>query len=179
MKLSLAYYGDPILRKKSARVDEINDDIRQLVNDMVETMMAHDGMGLAAPQVHRSLALFITCVPIEGADGKMMPGNVVKVYFNPKLSSPSEQTWDYEEGCLSIPRLYGDVNRPVSITVEATDINGQRFTEQLIGLGARVVMHENDHINGVLYIDRLSVEERKLLEPALREIKSKYYVKKH
>ena len=174
MKLPLAYYGDAILRKKGVPVKEFNDELKQLVNDMIDSMNAYDGMGLAAPQVHKSLMLFITCVPQPDAEGKYHPGTVIKVYINPKLSLPSQEKWFMDEGCISIPKLYGNVERPVKITVEAYDLEGKPFTEHLIGLDARVVMHENDHINGVLYIDRLSEEEKRRLEPSLREIKKTY-----
>ena len=179
MKLPLAYYGDPILRKKATHVNEINDEVKQLVNDMIETMNAHNGMGLAAPQVHQSLRVFITCVPIESEEeeDKWIPGPV-RIYINPQLSSPSDQLWDYEEGCLSIPKIYRNVIRPVGIIIEAKDLNGNEFKEHLIGLDARVAMHENDHINGVLYIDRLLPDERKELEPNLREIKKRFYLAK-
>jgi peptide deformylase len=176
MKLELAYYGDPILRKKGKPVEKITDEIRQLVTDMIETMIAFKGMGLAAPQIHQSLALFITSVPLkEEANDETKPGPI-KIYINPKLSSPSEEYFSFDEGCLSIPKLYAPVFRPERITVEAMDLSGQMFTEELSDLDARVVMHENDHINGVLYIDRLAPEEKKRLEPKLREIKNKYYL---
>lgn len=174
MKLPLAYYGDSVLRKKGARVEGIDDNLRQLVKDMIETVLAHNGLGLAAPQVKHSLTLFVTNVPIKKDNGKYEAGPI-KVYINPKLSSPSEELWDYEEGCLSIPGIYGNVRRPYKITVEATDMEGNTFVEHLEGLPARVVMHENDHINGVLYIDRLTEAEKRKFEPYLRDIKKKYH----
>jgi peptide deformylase len=173
MKLSLAYYGDPILRKKGSPVVEINDEIRQLVADMIETMEANNGIGLAAPQVHRSLALFITSVPLEGPDDTSIPGTL-RVFINPKIISYSKEQWECSEGCLSIPLLYGSVNRPLKVTVQATDLDGREFIQEFEGLEAHAVMHENDHINGVLFIDRIRGKERKELEPQLREVKKKY-----
>ena len=101
MKLPLAYYGDPILRKKGSRIEGIDDEMRQLVADMIETMNAENGIGLAAPQIHRSLALFIIQVPQEGPDDTWEPGQLY-IFFNPKILSYSQELWECSEGCLSI-----------------------------------------------------------------------------
>ncbi len=177
MKLPLAYYGDPVLRKKTTRINAINDELRQLVADMIETMHAANGIGIAAPQVHHSLSLFIICVPTEGPDDTWIPGKLY-VFLNPKIISVSEELWEHVEGCLSIPKLYGKVTRPLKVKVEYTDLEGNRLTEDFSGLEGSAVMHENDHINGVLFIDRMKGKERQEIEPLLREIKKKYY-KKH
>jgi peptide deformylase len=144
---------------------------------MVETMKNHDGIGLAAPQVHQSLSLFITDVPKQISEDpekpKWVPG-VLRVFINPKIVGYSQESWTMSEGCLSIPKLYGEVIRPIAIKVEAIDLNGQTFTEELSWLEARAVMHENDHINGVLFIDRMDKKERKEIEPQLHEIKKKF-----
>ena len=177
MKLPLAYYGDPILRKKGMRVDEINDELRQLINDMEETMLSHDGLGLAAPQVSRSLALFITNIAKQVGPDEWVPGQT-RVFINPKILEYSDEEWFRGEGCLSIPGVYGPVQRPMRIKVEATDINGERFTQEFSGLEARAIMHENDHINGVLFIDRIRGKEREKMEPELRAVKKKFFDKK-
>ncbi len=176
MKLPLAYLGDPVLRKKTAPIEDINDTIRQLVIDMTETMEANDGCGLAAPQVHQSLALFITCIPRYVDDDTVLPGKL-KVFINPKIVSYSPETWDCQEGCLSIPGIRETVSRPLKVTIQATDLEGNPFIEEFIGFDAHVVMHENDHINGVLYIDRLAPKRKKEIEQRLKEIKKKYYKK--
>lgn len=173
MLLPLAYYGNPILRKKAAPVKEINDEIRKLVADMIETMKAKDGIGIAAPQVHHSLALFVTRAPVMQADGEWIEGEI-RVFINPKISGVSNEQNCYSEGCLSIPKLYGDVYRPNKITVQAQDLDGNTFVEDFVGFPARVILHENDHINGVLFIDRLEAKERKQIESQLREIKKKF-----
>lgn len=178
MLLPLAYYGNPILRKKGARVNEINDELRQLVADMIETMRKTNGIGIAAPQVHKSLALFVTEVPIKASDDpeddEWLPGEV-RVFINPKILSHSEEKWHRGEGCLSIPGVYGIVERPITIRVRATDLEGNEFEEDLSWLDARAVMHENDHINGVLYIDRMLPNDRKALEEKLMQIKRRYH----
>jgi peptide deformylase len=178
MKLPLAYFGDPVLRKKGAPVSEITSEIRQLIQDMAETMEANDGCGLAAPQVHQSLALFITCIPhYDENDKKVHPGEL-RVFINPKIVAYTPEEWACEEGCLSIPGVRAVVSRPLKVIIQATDLDGKEFVEEFVGFDAHVILHENDHINGVLYIDRLSPKKKKELEPRLREIKKKFSSKK-
>lgn len=173
MILKLAYYGDPILRQKALRIESIDDEIKQLIEDMVETMFAQNGIGLAAPQVHRSLALFITSIPDYHEDGSYTDGPI-EVYINPRLISYSTQEEIHSEGCLSIPKLYGEVCRPNHIVIEAMNQNGIVIRKELSGLEARCCLHENDHLNGVLFIDRIRGKERQQMEGALRQIKSRY-----
>lgn len=172
--LPLAYYGHPVLRKKAEPVAEITDEIRKLAQDMIETMDAYDGLGLAAPQVHYSLRMFVTRKPTEQADGLMQLGEA-KVFINPKLSSPSEKTWTESEGCLSIPTIHAKVKRPKEITVEYLNLEGQTVTERVSGWEAKCIMHETDHINGTLFIDRLTEEEKKRLEPVLKALHHRIY----
>lgn len=173
MKLPLAYYGQLVLRQKASIIKEINQEIHQLAEDMFETMQAHDGCGLAAPQVHRSIAMFITCIPRYDENNNMIPG-VRRVFINPKIISYSPEVWTCQEGCLSIPGLREEVSRPFKVTIQALDLNGKEFTEEFFEFEAHVIMHENDHLNGVLYIDRISSKRKKAIEPKLKEIKKKY-----
>ena len=173
MKLPIIYYGNSILRKKCEVVKEITDDIRQLAKDMIETMDQSNGIGLAAPQVGRTIRLFVLRNYIDAEDGSVTVSDPI-VYINPRLYDPAEELLDDVEGCLSIPGIKHAVLRPACITVEATDLNGNIFTETVEGYNARVRMHENDHINGVLFIDRLDPSLKKKLEPALKAIKKKY-----
>lgn len=173
MKLPIAYYGDSILRKKTVRVNEINDEIRQFVSDMYETMMANNGCGLAANQVHSDRAIFVTCIPKYLEDEQVIPGKF-RVFINPKIISYSENLWPCHEACLSIPKLSEVVLRPFKVVFEATDLDGRTFTEEFEEFDAHVMMHENDHINGVLFIDRLPPKKKKEIEPYLKEVKKKY-----
>lgn len=173
MKLPLAYYGDPILRKKAARVEEINDEIRELVANMIDTMYQTDGIGIAAPQVHHSLALFVICRMYKDEEGRWNSSDKNQVFINPKIISYSDEKTRYSEGCLSIPKINGYVSRPFKVVVTATDLDGQEFTKEFTDLEAHIVLHENDHINGVLFIDRMEAKERKLIEPKLRAFKKK------
>ena len=170
MKLPLAYYGESVLRRKAQPIATIDQTIRELVENMDETMTAHRGCGLAAPQVHRSLALFITCIPRYAGEKKISPG-VLRVFINPKIVAYSKETEACEESCLSIPGLKETVIRPLKIVLQAVDLEGKKIEEEFSGFDARVMMHENDHLNGVLYIDRLSPARKKAIEKALREIK--------
>jgi len=173
MLLTLYYYDHPVLRKRCAPVAEITDAIRQLASDMIETMDKHDGAGLAAPQIGQSIRMFVLRNYIMQEDGTWILSDP-KVYINPKLSSPSPHHISDTEGCLSLPGLRLPVERPDKITVEAMDLEGNLFTEEVEGYNARVRMHENDHLNGVLFIDRVDALTRKKIEPLLQEMKKKY-----
>jgi peptide deformylase len=181
MILPLVYYGDPILRKKAQPITEITDEIRQLVSDMIDTMRAKDGIGLAAPQIGKSIALCVTEVPIEVPQGNgksnWLPGKV-RVFINPKIVGHSEEQWLRGEGCLSIPGIFGEVSRPILVVVEAMDLEGKIFQEELTWLEGRAIMHENDHLNGVLFFDRIHGRERKEIDVELQKFKKLFPSKK-
>ena len=144
MLLRITKLGEEILRQKAQPVEEINDEIRQLANDMLETMIDADGVGLAAPQIGRSIRMFVI----------MADDDVKRVFINPQIIKTSNEVGPYDEGCLSIPQVYETIVRPLQVTVQAYDENGKRFTLDADGLLARCIQHENDHLDGVLYIDR-------------------------
>lgn len=175
MKRDLIYFGNPILRKKSKDIETINKKIRQLATDLIETVTALQGAGLAAPQIGVSLKIFVICFE-NGADKDGMPimSAEPQIFINPKLTLTEAKPIALEEGCLSVPSLRANVVRPETITVEAMGLDGKVFRETATGWRARVIMHENDHLNGVLFIDRLDAKTKKILQPALREIKNKY-----
>lgn len=167
--LSLAYYGDPILRKKANPVEVITDDIKNLIEQMIETMDIYDGIGLSAPQIYQTLRLFVTRAPVQNGENQYEPGEI-KVYINPHLSSPSPETWLAPEGCLSIPTLRFIVERPKEITIDYTSIEGKQIQERLTGWEAKVIQHEYDHIEGILYTDRLKREEQVKIAPFLQNL---------
>ena len=173
MKLKLAHYGNPILRKRCKPIGEITEEIRELAESMMAVLEEWKGIGLAAPQVGHAIRLFVASSYVELPEGKwgIVPP---KVYINPELTLHSDEVIEDNEGCLSIPGIRGNVVRPLRVRVQALDLNGDTFTEDLEGYNARIRMHENDHINGVLFIDRLQPALRKELEPELRAIKKKY-----
>lgn len=148
--MNVLYLGEESLRKVSEPVADINDELRTLVREMFITMDADRGIGLAAPQIGKNIRLFI--VKID--DG------IERIFINPQIIATSEEQCSYEEGCLSIPELYASVVRPESITIQYKDINNRRKTLEADGLLARVIQHEYDHLEGVLFIDRLPEKEK-------------------
>lgn len=172
-KLSLRYYGHPDLRVKAKHIAEITPEIVQLAHDMVETMIAHNGVGLAGPQVGKLLRIFIRRDEKMTPEGEYVLGEP-QIILNPTLSNPSEETATMAEGCLSLPGLHVTVTRPKKIHLRYQNLQGEWLEEDLSDFLARVTMHENDHLNGVLHIDRAPPQERKELEDALRALKQKY-----
>lgn len=156
-------YGDPILTQKAEPVIEFNEELKQLIEDMYETMYNAPGVGLAAPQIGISKRIFI----MDCSSEKEKPKRVT--FINPKIvSTEGSQTGD--EGCLSFPGIYFEVTRPQHVVVEAQDVDGQKFTLNVSNLEARCVCHENDHLDGELYIEYLSPLKKELVK---RKIKKK------
>lgn len=153
LMLSIVKLGDPILKKHSVVVPDINDEIRTLVNGMFEAVERGKGVGLAAVQVGELLRLFITKVP----------GDDPRVFINPDILETSIEQVTMEEGCLSIPGLYTDVIRPKSVRVQAWNEKGRPFTLSAEDYLARVIQHEFDHLNGVLFIERVGPKKRQRL----------------
>ena len=152
--LDIYTLGDEVLRGKAERVTVFDNALSIFVDAMFETMAESDGIGLAAPQVGALNRLFVV--------DTRRPGER-HVFINPEIIETSEEQGMYEEGCLSIPGMYYDIVRPLRVTVQAQDLKGKPFTLQADGLLARVIQHENDHLNGVLFIDRMGQEERERL----------------
>ena len=144
MILDVVKLGEDILRQKAEPVAEVNDEIRQLAEDMFETMIEADGVGLAAPQVGKSIRMFVA----------IADDDVRRVFINPQIIKTSQETGEYDEGCLSIPQVYETIVRPVAVTVQALNENGKPFTLEADVLLARIIQHEYDHLDGILYIDR-------------------------
>jgi peptide deformylase len=136
--------GEDILRQKAQPVPEVNDEIRQLAEDMFETMIEKEGVGLAAPQIGKSLRMFVL----------IADDDVRRVFINPQIIQTSSETGEYDEGCLSIPQVYETIVRPLKVTVQALNEKGRLFTLEADGLLARIIQHEYDHLEGILYIDR-------------------------
>lgn len=149
--MNIVTLGNEVLRQRAKEVDRIDGETVRFVRDMLETMAAAKGIGLAAPQVGVAQRIFVVSI----AD------DVPRVFINPVLKGVSPQTSLYEEGCLSIPGIYADVRRPEMVSVEALDERGKPFQLDAEGLLARVIQHELDHLNGVLFIDHLSELKRK------------------
>jgi peptide deformylase len=161
--LDIRVLGDPVLRKPTRPVSEITDELRQLIADMFETMYAAEGIGLAAPQVGRTERLAV--VDVDGAKFALI---------NPQIVSREGDTEKAEEGCLSIPDIYGDVERPGKVTVRATDENGKEFEATGTELLGRCFQHEIDHLDGKLFIDYLSPLKRKSAMSKWEKAKADY-----
>ena len=163
--LDIRVLGDPILRQETKPVAEITDDLRRLIDDMFATMHRARGIGLAAPQVGRSERVAV--VDVEG-------GQQPLVLVNPEIVSTSPDTDKSEEGCLSIPDVYGDVVRPARVTVRALDRDGQPFEIEADGLLARCMQHEIDHLHGKLFIDYLSILKKRGAQSQWAKVKDRY-----
>jgi peptide deformylase len=148
--LDIVMYGEDVLTQKAESVREFGPDIAQLVADMLDAMRRGKGIGLAGPQVGRSLRVFVTQVD----------GDKPRAFINPEIVLTSQNEVDYEEGCLSLPGLYVGLHRPESVRIQAWNEKGRPFTTEADGLLARVMLHEYDHLDGILFIDRLSPAKR-------------------
>jgi len=160
--LALRFYGDPILRRKGVPVVAFDAGLRERVEAMFECMYREAGIGLAAPQVGLEQRLFV--VDVEGDDG----ARVKRAFVNPVIRE-RKGAFVAEEGCLSIPGIRADVKRADFVVVDAIDEWGQPFRLETHGLLSRAIQHEMDHLDGILFIDRLSAIHRKLIEGKLRK----------
>ena len=154
MRLQMRYLGDPILRTKADPVAEVTDEIRALVSDMFETMYAEDGVGLAAPQIGVSQRIIV----VDPRNEQAKPFALV----NPEIVEASQETEKGEEGCLSLPGLNEMVDRSVSVVVTGMNEHGEPVKIEAEGLLARILQHEVDHVDGILFIDRISPLKRKM-----------------
>ena len=174
MKLPIRYYGDSILRMKTELIAEITPEIVQLAHDMVDTMVAHNGVGLAGPQIGKLLRIYVFRDEWLNPSGHYELGHP-QIVLNSTLSNPSKETEEMLEGCLSVPGLHVKVKRPKKIHIRFQTLEGEWIEKDLEDFLARVNMHENDHLNGVLHIDRASPKDRKAMEPILQKIKQKHH----
>ena len=164
MLYEIQTYGKEILRAKTREIPAISDQIHEVVSNMFETMYAAEGIGLAAPQVSRSIRLFVIDIsPLEEGERK-------RVYINPQIYAYGDEMDDYEEGCLSIPTIREIVTRPTSIKIRYQDLKGKAYDEEVDGFLARVIQHEYDHLEGILFVDHLSSLKRSLLKKTLKKI---------
>jgi len=179
-RLQIVKYPAPVLRAKAGPTPPLSDEVRRVAMRMVELMHEADGVGLAAPQVGLSWRLFVAHVPAsddpEDDGWRSLTGDPVSatveptVYINPVLSAPSRDLEPYEEGCLSLPQINGEVRRPSQITITATGLDGKPFTQRAGGLLARCWQHEMDHLDGVLIIDRMTPLSRLKNRNAVRDL---------
>lgn len=149
--------GDPVLRKKAIKVPKVTKETHKLLNDMLETMRAAHGQGLAAPQIGVGQRVAIVEVPPKD---DIVGSGVLYELINPEVVKVFDDTSEHQEGCLSIPGWRGDVSRPLKVVVRALDREGNRVKHEVEGHVARAFLHEIDHLDGVLYIDKLVSPDR-------------------
>lgn len=167
--LRITKLGEEILRQTAVDVkkEEINDELRSLLNEMFETMLSANGVGLAAPQVGIGKRFFVI----------IADDDIRRVFINPNIISTSNDLVDYEEGCLSLPKIYEKIKRPSQVTVNALNENGKPFTLKADGLLARIIQHENDHLNGIVFIDKGDPEFAKQAEQTMAKRAERYLEK--
>ncbi|MCG7502468.1 MULTISPECIES: peptide deformylase [Tenacibaculum] len=176
MILPIVAYGDPVLRKVGKEIDKDYPQLDKLIADMRETMYNANGLGLAAPQIGKDIRLFvIDASPFAEDDDlseeeKEVFKNFNRVFINAKIIKEEGEEWAFNEGCLSIPTVNEDVFRQEKVTIEYLDENFEKHTETLSGLPARVFQHEYDHIEGVLFTDKLSSLKKRLIKKKLDNI---------
>jgi len=171
MILPIVAFGSPVLRKQCKDITAEYSELDSLLFNMWETMYNAKGVGLAAPQVNKAIKLFLVDTSPFLEDEKELEFQAVKkVFINAKIITEEGENWSFNEGCLSIPDLREDINRKSSITIEYLDENFRKHTDVFDGLTARVIQHEYDHTNGVLFIDRISPLRRRMIKGKLMNI---------
>ena len=183
MVLPIIAYGDPVLRKTGQEITKDYPDLQKLIADMFDTMYAASGVGIAAPQVGKSIRLFVVDTkPFteneieEGQEDEFTPeerkhlAQFKKVFINARIVEEEGEEWAFSEGCLSIPKIREDVLRKPEIRIQYVDENFNAFDETYTGLAARVIQHEYDHIEGKLFTDKVSPLRRRLLQGKLNDI---------
>ncbi len=170
----IVIYGSPILRNESVDIDSSYPDIKVLIEDMFSTLTYCEGVGLAAPQIGKNIRLFILdCTP-WGEDNPEL-ADYRKVFINPEIYEESEDSDLFEEGCLSLPGLHERVRRPIAIRMRYLDENFEEHDELFEGLPARVIQHEYDHIDGMVFTDHLAPLRKNMLKNKLTTLaKGKY-----
>jgi peptide deformylase len=163
----IVMYGDAVLRKRAADIEK-GTDLTQLVADMYETMYEANGIGLAAPQIGKSIRLFI----VDGTTLEDEPTlkDFKKTFVNPQIIDEHGEEWGFEEGCLSIPNIRAEVLRKETVRIKYFDENWNSFEEEFDGMKARIIQHEYDHIEGKLFIDYLSPLKKRMLKGKLANI---------
>ncbi len=173
MILPIVAYGDPVLKKKGQDLEKGDPKLPQLVEAMFETMYNASGVGLAAPQVGKSLRLFVVDAgPFaeEGEEDYEQLKGFKKVFVNPQILEEDGEEWAFSEGCLSIPEIHEDVYRHEELRIRYFDENWEEHEEVYSGLAARVIQHEYDHIEGVLFVEHLAPLRRRMLKGKLQNI---------
>ena len=165
----IAVYGHPVLRKIAKEIEPDHEGLSDIIENMWETMYESDGIGLAAPQVNKSIRLIvIDASPLEEDFPELK--DFKKVFINPQIVNSNEEYDIIDEGCLSLPTIREEVKRPTQITINYMDVDFNSVTETYHGFAARVLQHEHDHLEGKLFVDHISPLKKRLLKGRLTKI---------
>ena len=167
MARRIIHFPHPTLRSESKTIRRVDAELRQIIREMFDLMYLSEGIGLAANQVDLPLRLFVVNLEAKPGEGEEL------VYINPVISHP-KGVEESEEGCLSLPGLYGPVTRPAQVRITAYRLSGEQVREDVTGLLSRVVQHEFDHLNGVLFTDRMTDESRASAQPHLAKFEESF-----
>lgn len=170
MILPIYALGQPVLKKVALPIDKDYEDLETLIKNMWETMYNAHGVGLAAPQIGKSIRLFMVDT-VQIMEAEKADEGIKRVFINAQKIEEAGNLWDYEEGCLSIPDARGDVKRPAQLKLRYMDENFEEKEEVFTGINARVIQHEYDHIDGILFIEHLKPLKRRLLKRRLENIR--------
>ena len=169
MILPIVAFGTPVLKQKAKNIDKDYEGLAELIDNMFQTMHEASGVGLAAPQIGKSIRLFIVdASPFEEDDSELK--NFQQVFVNPEILEEKGEEWVFNEGCLSIPNIREDVSRKPKIRIRYQDEHFDTFEEEFEGIAARIIQHEYDHIEGILFTDYLSPLKKRLLKRKLNDI---------
>ena len=170
MILPIVAFGTPVLREKCKEISADYPNLSQLIDDMFETMYKASGVGLAAPQINKAIRLFIidTTVFAEDQESDITP--LKEVFINPRIIKEKGKEWLFNEGCLSIPEIREDIARKFEIEIEYFDVNFKQHIKKFDGISARVIQHEYDHIQGILFTDKLSPLRKRVLKGKLNDV---------
>lgn len=169
MVYPIVVYGDPILRKRATDIPRDFKELPALIQDMFDTMYGAHGIGLAAPQIGKSIRLFVVDGTTLEDEEEDMTG-FKKVFINPEILDEAGESWAFEEGCLSIPNIRENVSRPETLKIRYYDENWTRIEEAYTGIKARIIQHEYDHLDGKLFIDYLTPLKKRMLKGKLTDI---------
>ena len=176
--LDVKKYGNPVLRVRAEDIPEVTDEIRDLAEEMIDTMYEENGIGLAGPQVGRSLRLFVIDTNFDHEEyetegEKLLCPKMPIALLNPEIISTSGEPIPFEEGCLSIPAINATVIRPERIILKAMTLEGEIIEAEFGALTSRCMQHEIDHLNGILFTDRAEKEDLKLVKKKLEQLRMK------
>jgi peptide deformylase len=166
-------YGSPVLRKKTAEIPPDYPGLGQLIQDMFETMKSSDGVGLAAPQIGLAIRIFVADTSeVEPGEGRQEEdlSSFRKAFINPRITRLWGEKWIYNEGCLSVPTLREDVERPEHVRIEYFDENFNHHAEEYSGIKSRIIQHEYDHLEGIMFVDRINPLKKRLINGKLNSI---------